>query len=131
MFTSIKTSKENKELVSQLTRRLNLGAENTIARLAFACSIAAGKKLDLEEIEDAQGKEYSAKVLFGEFIDIYVAMICVNYDIHKSNKNIPRYVKMHLDHGLRLISDQMNKKDSMSGMEFIINNIEKGLRHVV
>ena len=35
MFTQIKTSKENKDIVSQLTRKLGLGTENIIARIAY------------------------------------------------------------------------------------------------
>lgn len=128
MFTSIKTSKANKELVTQLTRRLNLGAENTIARLAFSYSIASDKKFELKDMLDAQGKEYSSKVLFGEHVDIYVSMICVHYNLPKSSKTIPKYVKMHLDDGLELVSKALLKKDSMSGMDFIINSIEKGLK---
>lgn len=131
MFTSIKTTKENKEVVSLLTKRLNLGAENTIARLAFAYSIASNRKLDLKEIGDAQGKEYGAKVLFGEYIDIYVAMVCVNYAIHKSNKDVARYVKMHIDDWLELIYREVEKKSNLTGEEFLVNAIEKGLKLLV
>lgn len=38
MFTSIKTSKVNKDIVTDLSRKFNLGAENIIARIAFAVS---------------------------------------------------------------------------------------------
>ena len=34
MFNQISTSKENKEIVTLLTRKLNLGTENIIARIA-------------------------------------------------------------------------------------------------
>ena len=34
MFTSIKTSKINKDIVTDLSRKFNLGAENIIARIA-------------------------------------------------------------------------------------------------
>ena len=40
MFSHIKTSKENKEVVTQLTNKLSLGAENVIARIAIAHSLA-------------------------------------------------------------------------------------------
>ena len=36
MFTQIKTSKANKMIVTDLSRKFNLGAENTIARIAIA-----------------------------------------------------------------------------------------------
>lgn len=129
MFTSIKTSKANKEVVSDLTRRLNLGAENIIARIAFAHSIATDKKLDLRNIKDAGGKEYSVKVLFGEHTNIYVGLICVTYKLHKTDKDIPRYIKMHIDDGLESLRKKVNFKSSITGFEFLTNEIEKGINH--
>lgn len=127
MFITIKTSKDNKELVTQLTRRLNLGAENTIARIAFVYSLSKDRSLDLSTIKDAQGKEYSTKVLFGDHIDFYVALICVQYKLYKTDKDISRYIKMHVDDGLELIFNEIDGKSSITGEEFLINVIEKGL----
>ena len=127
MFNSIKTSKSNKDLVTQLTNKLNLGAENIIARLAFSYSLAKEEKLDLSKIEDSGGKEYNVKVLFGAYPDVYIALICVHYNLHNSDKDIAKYVKMHIDHGLKLINSEVAKKNSISGTDFLINEIEKGL----
>lgn len=127
MFSSIKTSRANKDLVTQLTNRLNLGPENTIARLAFSYSMAREHHLDLSKIEDAGGKEYSAKVLFGNYIDIYIALVCVHYNIQKEDKDIGRYIKMHIDEGLKLIEEDINTKNNITGSDFLINEIERGL----
>ncbi|MGN7787817.1 DndE family protein [Niabella sp. 22666] len=127
MFSNIKTSKHNKDIVQELTRRLNLGAENVIARIAFAYSLSKEKQLDLKQIQDAQGKEYTARILFGEHLPYYVAMICVHYDIYKDNKDIGRYVKMHVDDGLELIHKEF-ARSNLSGMEFLIQKIEGGLK---
>src|SRR5215831_1362131 len=97
MFTNISTSKSNREIVSDLTRRLNLGTENIIARLALAHSLTNDGKLDLKNIKDSRGKEYSTRVLFGDHVDIYVGLICVTYKLHKSDKDVPRYIKLHID----------------------------------
>lgn len=130
MFTNIKTSRYNKELVTHLTRRLNLGAENVIARIAFAYSLARDRKMDLTAIQDSQGKEYSTKVLFGEYTDYYVALVCVHYNLYKTDKDIARYVKMHIDDGLELIDQEVAKKSTLTGDEFLINAIEKGLKQL-
>lgn len=100
MFSHIRTSKENKELVSELTRKHNLGAENVIARLAIAHSLKEGKTLDLKNLSDSSGKEYSRKVLFGEYENIYIGMICNLYGVYKKDKDLGRLVKLHLDEGL-------------------------------
>lgn len=128
MFTSIKTSKQNKEVVTQLTRRLNLGAENMIARIAFSYSVSKNKKLDLSEVADSQGKEYSAKVLFGEHLDFYVAIICVQYNLYKTDKDIAKYIKMHIDDGLAIINQEIDNNPNITGSEFLTSKIERGLK---
>lgn len=105
MTSHIKTSKENKELITELTSRHSLGTENVIARLAIAHSLKEGKKLDLKDLADAGGKEYSRKVLFGEYESIYLGMICNLYGIHKNDKDLGRLVKLHLDEGLILLEN--------------------------
>ncbi|QTY26355.1 DndE family protein [Flavobacterium sp. CS20] len=103
MFTHIKTSKDNKEVVSQLTRKLNLGTENVIARLALAYSLKSGKKLKIEDLKDSGGKEYSRKVLFGDYDKYYVALVAQHYQLHISNQDLGKYVKLHLDEGLNTL----------------------------
>ena len=84
MFTQIRTSKENKEIVSQLTRTLGLGAENVIARIALTYSLSKDNKLELKNIHNSSGKEYSKSVLFGEYYDYYLGLICVHYNLYKT-----------------------------------------------
>lgn len=126
MFNTIKTSQENKDRVTQLTSKLGLRAENVIARLAYSYSLAQDHRMDLSEIQDSQGKEYSYKVLFGDYGDQYVAMICIHYNLHSSDKDLPKYIKMHIDDGLEKLYSEF-QKSSGSGTDFLINRIEKGL----
>jgi len=103
MFSHIRTSKENKEVVSELTRKLNLGSENHIARIALVYSLEKGDKLDIHKLQNSGGKEYSRSVLLGEFDDIYIGMVCAMYDLYNNDKDISKYIKAHLDDGLMLI----------------------------
>ncbi|SHE83356.1 DNA sulfur modification protein DndE [Psychroflexus salarius] len=114
MFTHVRTSKANKEVVSQLTRKLNLGAENVIARIALAYSLKTNKKLDLSDIQDSGGKEYSRKVLFGDYDKYYLALVAQHYQLHISNQDLGKYVKMHVDDGLDLIKDKNHFKDTLN-----------------
>jgi len=127
MFNNIKTSKANKELVTQLTSRLNLGRENIIARLAFSYSLAQDRKLDLKQMADSQGKEYNIKVLFGNHPEIYLSLLTIHYQINISHIDIAKYAKMHIDDGLELINNEVQNQSSITGNDFIINEIEKGL----
>lgn len=128
MQINIRTSEANKPIVQDLTKRLNLGAENYIARIALSYSIAKGDKLDLErDIQDSKGKEYKEDVLFGRQRDFYVAIICQHYNIYKSDANIPRYIKMHIDHGLQTINHLFETNKNYSSIDFLLENIEKGI----
>lgn len=130
MFTTIKTSIENKFIVTDLTRKLNLGPENVIARLAFSYSIASKIKFNVGEIKDSKGKEYSKGVLFGNNLPFYVSLICINYNIYKTDQNIPKYIKMHLDHGLELINSELIQNPSLIGFDFLIEKIDSGLSYI-
>ena len=44
MFNQIKTSAKNKEVVTVLTRKFGLGAENVIARIAIVYSLQNGNR---------------------------------------------------------------------------------------
>ncbi|UPT70972.1 MAG: DndE family protein [Flavobacterium sp. JAD_PAG50586_2] len=127
MFTQIKTSKENKEVVSLLTRKLGLGAENIIARMAFSYSLSKGTTFNLNEIKDSSGKEYSKAVLFGDYYDFYLGLICTHYGLYKTDKDIGRYIKMHVDDGLQLLNKEVNSLSNIDGFDFLIEKIENGL----
>lgn len=126
-FNSIRTSAENKAVVAELTRKLNLGAENVIARIAIAYSLSTGEKFKPTDVQDSKGKQYSKKTLLGEFLPHYIAMICTYYNIYKTDKDVPKYLKIHLDHGLKKISHEYNTSKSLTGIDFIFNNVRKGL----
>lgn len=127
MFTQIKTSKENKEVVALLTRKLGLGTENVIARIAYTYSLSKDKKLDLNDIKDAGGKEYSKSVLFGEYYDIYLGLVCVHYGLYKTDKDIGRYIKMHVDDGLQLLNNEVDERSNIDGFDFLSEKINNGM----
>lgn len=130
MFTQIKTSAKNKEVVSDLTRKFNLGAENVIARIAIAYSLQEGAKFSPLDIKDSGGKEYSKNVLFGFNYPIYLAMICTFYQIKDTNKDIPRYFKLHLDDGLERISQDVAENPNLIGYDYLFDKIHKGLEEI-
>lgn len=131
MFTQIKTSKANKLIVTDLSRRFNLGAENVIARIALSYSLSKGRRLSLNDIADSQGKEYSKNVLFGNNYPFYIALICTHYGLYKSDKDIPKYIKLHLDDGLQLMNAELNDNPNLNGMDYLIDKIDAGLKTIL
>lgn len=131
MFSQIKTSKANREIVASLTRKFNLGAENIIARIAICYSLESGEKFEPTNVEDSGGKEYSKKVLFGNYYPIYEALVCTHYQINSNNKDIPRYFKIHLDHGLQLIHKDTIDNPNFFGYDYLFDKIESGLKKTV
>lgn len=127
MFTSIKTSKVNKDIVTDLSRKFNLGAENIIARIALTYSLSQDRKLSLADIADSQGKEYSKNVLFGNNMPYYIGLICVKYGLYKTDKDIPKYIKLHVDDGLQLMNKELRDNPNLNGYDYLIDKIETGL----
>jgi len=127
MFNSIKTSRANKLVVTELSRKFNLGAENVIARIALAYSLAQDRQLSLSDIADSQGKEYSKNVLFGSNLPYYIGLICVKYGLYKTDKDIPKYVKLHIDDGLQLMNKELRDNPNLNGYDYLIDKIETGL----
>lgn len=127
LIASIKTSADNKERVTQLTRKFALGAENIIARIAIAYSLKSGIRFLPTDVKDSGGKEYSKNVLFGNLLSIYVAMICAYYSIKDTDKDLPRYLKMHLDDGLERIEKDLKDNPNLFGFDYLFDKIHEGL----
>ena len=131
MFTSIKTSRANKYIVTDLSRKFNLGAENIIARIALTYSLSKDRILSLSDISDSQGKEYSKNVLFGSNLPYYVGLVCVKYGLYKTDKDIPKYIKMHIDEGLQLMNNELRDNPNLNGYDYLIDKIEAGLNGLI
>lgn len=130
MFTQIKTTAKNKEAVTVLTRKFALGAENIIARIAIAYSLQSGVKFSPLDVKDSGGKEYSKSVLFGNLYTIYAALMCKHYDIKMSNKDLPRYFKMHLDDGIERIMAEVKDNPNLIGFDYLFDKIGSGLESI-
>ncbi len=130
MFTSIKTSRANKDIVTDLSRKFNLGAENIIARIALTYSLSQNRLLFLSDIADSQGKEYSKNVLFGSNMPYYIGLICVKYGLYKTDKDIPKYIKLHIDDGLQLMNKELRDNPNLNGYDYLIDKIERGLNQL-
>ena len=131
MFTSIKTSKANKDIVTDLSRKFNLGAENIIGRIALTYSLSQAHILSLADISDSQGKEYSKNVLFGSNLPYYIGLICVKYGRYKTDKDIPKYIKLHIDDGLQLMNKELRDNPNLNGYDYLIDKIETGLNGLI
>lgn len=130
MIGQIKTSTENKERVTRLTRKFGLGAENIIARIAIAYSLKQGEHFDPTKVKDSGGKEYSRNVLFGNLFPLYLSMICEHYQIKSIDKDLPRYFKLHLDNGLELIDKDVKDNPNLVGFDYLFDKIHEGLSEI-
>jgi DNA sulfur modification protein DndE len=130
MIGQLKTSTENKERVTRLTRKFGLGAENIIARIAIAYSLKQGEHFDPTKVKDSGGKEYSRNVLFGNLFPLYLSMICEHYQIKSTDKDLPRYFKLHLDDGLELIDKDVKDNPNLVGFDYLFDKIHEGLSEI-
>lgn len=131
MLINIRTSEENKQVVQELTRKLNLNFENYISRIAFAYSLSKNIILDLnKDLKDSKGKEYKDDILFGTYRHYYIALICQHYGIFKTDKDISKYIKMHIDHGLQLLKKLFDNSPNLLGSDFLFNVIDSGVNYL-
>ena len=129
-YTHIRTCRDNREIVAKLTNRLGLGAENMISRIALTYSIAREKKLEIKDIKDSQGKEYARKVLLGNKPEFYEALVAQHYQIHRSDQDLPKYVKLHIDDGLEILNEEFEKGNFLDQFDFILELIEEGFNEI-
>lgn len=130
MFTQIKTSTQNKDAVTILTRKFGLGAENVIARIAIAYSLQCDSRFSPLDVKDSGGKEYSKSVLFGTYYPMYAAVMCKHYNIKMSDKDLPRYFKLHLDDGLERIMADVKDNPNLVGFNYLFDKIQIGLEEI-
>jgi DNA sulfur modification protein DndE len=69
-------------------------------------------------------------VLFGDYLPFYVSMICQRYDLYKSNQEIPRYLKLHIDDGIEAIHTEITSNPNLLGTEFLLGMIEDGIINI-
>lgn len=135
MQINIKTSEKSQEIIRRLTPKLgDRTPENVIARIALAYSLQKGVKFNVNQVfcqTDSKGKEYKDHILFdSQYRDFYIALICQHYEIYKTDENIPKYVKLHIDHGLELL-DKIFDSSEYTFFDFLNEHIDKGTRHLV
>lgn len=131
MQINIRTSEANQEIVRKLTAKLPVGTkENVIARIAIGYSLQNDKKFSTSEFNmyDSKGKEYKDHILFdAKHRDFFIALICQHYGIYKTNENIPKYIKLHIDHGLELMDNLFSNSNNYTFLDFLTEHLEKGI----
>ncbi len=69
--------------------------------------------------------------MFGSNYPFYIALIATHYKIYKTDKDIPKYIKMHLDDGLQLMNSELRDNPNLNGFDYLIDKIEQGLNAYV
>ncbi len=82
-------------------------------------------------MKDSGGKEYSKNVLFGSNYSFYIGLICVHYGLYKTDKDIPKYIKMHIDDGLQIMNRELKDNPNLSGFDYLIDKIDGGLTAIL
>ena len=103
MQINVSTSEETEAILAKLQSRFSVTSKNILMRIALAYSLTRGRKLSLSKPEDTKGNPYKEITIVGNYRSYYIALICQFYDIYKTDSDIPKYFKLHIDDGLRLL----------------------------
>jgi hypothetical protein len=68
--------------------------------------------------------------IFGNYYPIYEFLVCTHYQIKNNDKDLPRYFKMHLDHGLEIIYEDIIDNPNLIGFDYLFDKIERGLSQI-
>lgn len=127
MNLSIKTSESNHQIVRDLTSKFDATYENVVAQFAIAYSIAQNRRFKVEDVKDSKGKEYKDYQLGGSRFNLFIALLSQHYDLYKTDTQIAKLLKIHLDDGLELMKKFFDDNPSFTGFDFLLDQIEKGL----
>lgn len=130
MIINIKTSELSHKLIREYSTKLKLPAENIIARIALAYSISKNRQLDIKSIRDSKGKEYKEDTFFGKHKTYFISMLCQLYGIHRTDINLPKYVKLHIDEGLELMDKFFESNVNHTIYDFLIETIDRGVESI-
>ena len=50
-------------------------------------------------------------------------MICTHCNLYKTDKDIPKYIKMHIDDGLSTINKELEDNHNIDRFDYLINKI--------
>ncbi len=110
MFTS---SKQGKELVTELTRKSGFSSENIISRLAISRSLQEDIDFKHEYASDPRGKQIRGKTLLGkkETALVLLAMLIISSGENLENEDIKQKIRLHWERGLRLLNQDSKDKE--------------------
>lgn len=134
----IRISKQNDDVIDRLKSIYKFSTEGIIPRLAFSYSLQLNKRFDLskETIPSSDGKDFrDDRGLFGTIIEgksnypIFKAILDKHYEFSLSEDDFSKLFKLHLEHGLNIISYELNNKDFTSGyhIDFLMKLVKNGL----
>ena len=72
-----------------------------------------------------------ALLTFGSNLPYYVGLICVKYGLYKTDKDFPKYIKMHIDDGLQLMNNELRDNPNLNGYDYLIDKITNGLEDII
>ena len=131
----IKTSGQTQAVIRQLTNLFNFRHEGIISSISISASLQSNYRFNMDQSDktDAMGKDIRAEVLFGKMAEksnynIYKALFEQHYSRNLSETEFAKLAKFHLEHGLKILSDNILDKNfgRVSHYDFLFSLIKKG-----
>jgi DNA sulfur modification protein DndE len=134
----IRISKQNDEVIDRIKSIYKFNSEGVVPRMAFAYSLQTSKLFDIDsaKVPSSDGKDFrDDRGLFGTIVEgktnfpIFKAILDNHYKSSLSETDFTKLFKLHLEHGLNLISNELDNKDFTSGyhIDFLMKLVKNGL----
>jgi DNA sulfur modification protein DndE len=134
----IRISKESELILDKLKGLYGFKKEGVLPRIAIAYSLKKGKVFNLESsvIPNSDGRDYrDENSLFGTVIKgesnypIFKAIFDQHYNTLLLEEDFSKLFKLHLDHGLLMLQDEVLEADNTSGnhIKVLMRLVKEGL----
>lgn len=129
MQINVSTSEEAEAVLLTLSQRFGLSSKNQLIRIAFAYSLSRSTKFTLEDYSQSntKGNQYKEFTVVGNYRTYYIALVCQHYGIYKTDVDIPKYFKLHVDEGLLLMEKLFAESSNYNLSDFLLEYIERGI----
>lgn len=135
MAFRFRTSKKHQDEIRDLTKLFNFRHEGIISTIAIGLSLQTNHRFELSDFSnaDVSGKDIRDEVLFGRIegkstYNVYQALFEQHYKRNLSEEDFGKFVKLHLEHGIEILADQLLHKNYGKNIQFdyLVNLIKRG-----
>jgi DNA sulfur modification protein DndE len=128
-------SEASEKRLDTFKQKFNVPSYNIVARIALSYSLSKNRKFSPDNLKDSKGREFKDPIILGNDTleskrNVYIALVCQYYSLSKTDSNLSKYIKFHIDDGLELIEKFFESNPNHSPFDFLIEVVDRGIESI-